>query len=312
MGLFRSTMSFVFPVYLGMSVALLGTAAASAADKDADGIADSADNCIEAFNPDQRDSDGDGFGNRCDADLNNDGSVNAGDLGLFRKAWGAFGGLADLDGDGVVGASDLALAKQSFLKAPGPSAHGFLSRLPAARVAQAAAAATAVVTLQPASRSMPVGNFAWPLGGQTFGVVTEGGGVTVQFDAAKLQLVSVDVNTTVWEFGSSVITHAPGNVEIIFASFAGQTGNFPIAQLNFKALQTPGTSLNLEPSPLNPFASGGATFPVSFVDGTLTITGNAVAAAAPVGGAAPLLLAGCLCAIGTLLLATRNARGTRS
>ncbi|MBK8120293.1 MAG: hypothetical protein IPK39_14780 [Sulfuritalea sp.] len=45
-------------------------------DSDGDGIADAVDNATFVKNPDQRDTNGDGYGNRVDPDLNNDGIVN--------------------------------------------------------------------------------------------------------------------------------------------------------------------------------------------------------------------------------------------
>jgi Zn-dependent metalloprotease len=50
-----------------------GVANAQDADNDNDGIADAADNCINAANPGQTDQDGDGVGNACDADTDGDG-----------------------------------------------------------------------------------------------------------------------------------------------------------------------------------------------------------------------------------------------
>ncbi|MFK8016499.1 MAG: thrombospondin type 3 repeat-containing protein [Gammaproteobacteria bacterium] len=56
-------------------------------DVDADGVLDENDNCVDISNPDQIDTDGDGFGNFCDGDLNNSGVTNIGDLALFRVAF---------------------------------------------------------------------------------------------------------------------------------------------------------------------------------------------------------------------------------
>jgi len=92
------------------------------ADSDLDGIADHLDNCINISNVSQLDTDADGYGNFCDADLNNDGIVNAIDLGLFKQAFFSFGDVvSDLNGDGVVNSLDLGLFGQLFFLPPGPS-----------------------------------------------------------------------------------------------------------------------------------------------------------------------------------------------
>ena len=92
-------------------------------DADLDLVGDADDNCIEAENPDQRDSDNDGFGNACDADLNNDGFINFVDLGIFRSRFASNDPDADFNGDGLVSFADLAVLRASFGKAPGPSAN---------------------------------------------------------------------------------------------------------------------------------------------------------------------------------------------
>ena len=90
-------------------------------DSDGDGVADLHDNCTAVSNANQRDTNGDGYGNRCDADLNNDGFVNAADLALFKKSFGTANSDADFDGNGFVNAADLASFKSLFGKTPGPS-----------------------------------------------------------------------------------------------------------------------------------------------------------------------------------------------
>jgi choice-of-anchor B domain-containing protein len=92
-------------------------------DSDGDGVADDQDNCTLVSNPDQRDTHGDGYGNLCDPDLDNDGNVSATDLGLLRLAFFNTGpGLdEDLNGDDVVNVSDLAIMKLYFFGPPGPS-----------------------------------------------------------------------------------------------------------------------------------------------------------------------------------------------
>ena len=92
-------------------------------DDDADGVADTGDNCRIDANADQRDSNGDGFGNFCDADFDNNGIVNAGDLVLFRQAFGTSASHFDLDGNGSVNVVDLVRFRALFGAAPGPGAN---------------------------------------------------------------------------------------------------------------------------------------------------------------------------------------------
>ena len=61
--------------------------AGNAPDFDGDGVVDTLDNCSDALNAAQDDTDGDNCGNLCDADYNNDGVVAIADFGLFGAAW---------------------------------------------------------------------------------------------------------------------------------------------------------------------------------------------------------------------------------
>ena len=115
---------------VGNHVPLFRTVAVSL-DADFDSIPDHIDNCVgpidDANNPDQRDTDNDGFGNRCDPDFNNDNAVNFLDLVAMKAAFFATPGSpnwnphTDLDGDDIVNFDDLQTVKQLFFGRPGPS-----------------------------------------------------------------------------------------------------------------------------------------------------------------------------------------------
>ncbi|MFK7885568.1 MAG: DUF4832 domain-containing protein [Gammaproteobacteria bacterium] len=108
--------------YSKLALALLASglcagANAQITDVDGDGVDDAVDNCVAQANADQRDTDSDGYGNRCDADFNNDLIVNVVDLGLLRVDFFATGDLdTDLDGDGVVNAVDLGILRSLYLQ----------------------------------------------------------------------------------------------------------------------------------------------------------------------------------------------------
>ncbi len=95
-------------------------------DTDGDGVLNTVDNCTLLPNPSQCDSDGDGYGNRCDGDFTGNGATNAQDTVVFRQQLGkpsvgpTYNG-ADLNCNGAVNAQDTALFRQLLGKPPGPS-----------------------------------------------------------------------------------------------------------------------------------------------------------------------------------------------
>jgi hypothetical protein len=102
-------------------------------DADADGVPDPADNCTEIANASQLDADGDGCGNACDADFDQNGVIGASDFNVLRlcitqsvpgtgPAQDPACAESDLDGNGTVGASDFVALRSAVSSAPGPGA----------------------------------------------------------------------------------------------------------------------------------------------------------------------------------------------
>jgi uncharacterized protein (TIGR03790 family) len=115
------------------------------ADQDGDGVPDARDDCREIPNPDQRDTDGDGIGNACDPDFDEDGLVTtswgvvspssaAGDLErlLIAVQNGISNPDYDLNGDGKIDTSDLGIAELWLFLPPGPGAAPTVPAPPAA------------------------------------------------------------------------------------------------------------------------------------------------------------------------------------
>ncbi|MDJ0869403.1 MAG: PQQ-dependent sugar dehydrogenase [Myxococcota bacterium] len=96
-------------------------------DSDGDGIFDPDDNCHGLENPDQIDTNEDGYGNACDPDYNGDGAVGVPDFNVLRGQFGltdqdpGFDPAVDHNGDGAVGVPDFNVFRSFFGLAPGPS-----------------------------------------------------------------------------------------------------------------------------------------------------------------------------------------------
>ena len=105
----------------------MGAVESPIVDVDADGVLDALDNCTRVVNATQLDVDGDGYGNICDADLNNNGFVSVVDFALLRSVLGQpasaspTAAAADMNGSGSVTVADYGLLRARLGTAPGPS-----------------------------------------------------------------------------------------------------------------------------------------------------------------------------------------------
>jgi hypothetical protein len=84
-------------------------------DEDEDEVANAVDNCVYVYNPDQIDTDEDGYGNRCDGDFDGNGTSGVSDFGALIDAWGCTTGQGcydediDMDSSGGIGVGDWGL-----------------------------------------------------------------------------------------------------------------------------------------------------------------------------------------------------------
>ena len=108
-----------------LAIPISGSAGPVCESFDNDSICDQLDNCVLIANDSQCDTDNDGYGNACDADLTNDYVVGVPDFTTFANEFqssGAPGSIAsDFNCDGVVGVPDFTTFSSSFQGTPGPS-----------------------------------------------------------------------------------------------------------------------------------------------------------------------------------------------
>jgi len=104
---------------------------------------------------------------------------------------------------------------------------------------------------------------------------SEGGAITLHFNPELLQVISVNVDSSVWDFVSKngQIDNAKGSIsDILFSSYKGVSDDAVIATIDFKAVNSGSSNVTIEESEANPFASNGEAMTVTFV--TTNVTSN--------------------------------------
>ena len=130
-----------------------------------------------------------------------------------------------------------------------------------------------IVKVEPSSvETQPGETFEVAIVGEEFDVLTEGGGVSFSFNPNVVQVLDVQVDAPTWDFFSSsgTIDNESGMIhDIIFASFGGNIGSFPIATIQLETIDTGMSQLHPLASTLNPFSSNGQVLTVDFLPGQL-------------------------------------------
>jgi len=104
----------------------------------------------------------------------------------------------------------------------------------------------------------------------------DGGGVNFSFDASILSVISVSIDESIWDFGSTGIStgkidNINGTVNnIMVNAISNVTGNFTVASVRFQVVGEGSSLISLTEFNLNPWASGGNTITPNFVNATFT------------------------------------------
>lgn len=149
-----------------------------------------------------------------------------------------------------------------------------------------ASAQAATVSFSPSSKTVIAGRpFSMNIMGSFLpGEAIEGGGLNMSFSPSALSVSNVRINTTLFDFYSlpGTINNAAGTISgMVFNTFAGASGNFLIATVDFMALGTGTSNLLLSQSSLNPFssASAGPSLSVTYLPASIVVTAVPVPAA---------------------------------
>lgn len=106
----------------------------------------------------------------------------------------------------------------------------------------------------------------------------DGGGVNISFDQNLVNVLSVSINESVWDFGgfgisTGTINNSNGTLDgIMVNTFADVTGDFVVATIEMQAISAGSSLLSLTEYALNPWASGGSLINPDFVAASVNVS----------------------------------------
>lgn len=164
----------------------------------------------------------------------------------------------------------------------------------------------ATISFDNSLTNIGLGNvFSLDVTGTGFVSSADGGGVNLSFDHNVLNVLSVSINETVWDFGgfgisTGTIDNSVGALNgVMVNTFSNPGTSFIVATIEFQAVGMGVSDLMLSEFNLNPWASGGSTVNPTFEQSTVTVASTVV----PVPAAAWLFGSGL---IGLIVLARRK------
>lgn len=127
--------------------------------------------------------------------------------------------------------------------------------------------------------------FSIDIMGSGFTSSVDGGGVNLSFDQSRLNVLSVSIDESVWNFGSTgidagAIDNTSGTVDgIMVNTFSNVIGDFVIATVEFEAMNAGSSFLLLTELGINPWASGGSLINPSYASSQVDVSAVPVPAA---------------------------------
>lgn len=114
--------------------------------------------------------------------------------------------------------------------------------------------------------------------GTGFASNVDGGGVNFSFDANVLNVTSISINGSVWDFGAGfnstgAVNNVAGTVDGIYVNaWSAVTGDFSVASVTFQAIGSGASTLSLSEFALNPWASGGSLINPAYTDASVIVS----------------------------------------